>query len=29
MARLNDSYEFEFYFGASSETKARAAELRK
>jgi len=29
MVRLNDSFEFEFYFGASSETKARAAELRR
>jgi len=29
MVRLNDTVEFEFYFGASAETKARAAELRK
>lgn len=29
MVRLNDSYEYDFYFGASAETKARAAELRK
>ena len=29
MVRLNDTFEFEFYFGARAETKARAAELRK
>ena len=29
MARLTDSYEFEFYYGATHETKDRAAELRK
>ncbi len=29
MVRLNDSYEYDFYYGASAETKARAAELRK
>jgi very-short-patch-repair endonuclease len=29
MVRLNDTFEFEFYFGALAETKARAAELRK
>jgi very-short-patch-repair endonuclease len=29
MVRLNDSYEYEFYFGASPTTKAQAAELRK
>lgn len=29
MARLNDTFEYEFYFGASAETKAQAAELRK
>ena len=29
MVRLNDSFEYDFYFGATAETKARAAELRK
>lgn len=29
MVRLNDSYEYEFYYGASAVTKAQAAELRK
>ncbi len=29
MARLSDTHEYEFYFGASAQTKARAAELRK
>jgi very-short-patch-repair endonuclease len=29
MVRLNDSYEYEFYYGASNLTKAQAAELRK
>jgi len=29
MVRLNDSYEYEFYYGASSTTKAQASELRK
>jgi len=29
MARLNDTFEYEFYFGASAATKAQAAELRK
>jgi very-short-patch-repair endonuclease len=29
MVRLNDSFEYDFYYGASVETKARAAELRK
>lgn len=29
MVRLNDSFEFDFYFGASATTKALAAELRK
>ena len=29
MVRLNDSFEYDFYFGALAETKARAAELRK
>ena len=29
MVRLNDSYEFEFYFGASPTIKALAAELRR
>ena len=29
MARLSDTYEYEFYFGATAETKARAAALRK
>ena len=29
MVRLNDSFEYDFYFGASAETKAQAAELRK
>jgi very-short-patch-repair endonuclease len=29
MVRLNDSYEYDFYYGASPSTKAMAAELRK
>jgi len=29
MVRLNDSFEYNFYYEASLETKARAAELRK
>ncbi len=29
MVRLSDTHEHEFYFGASAETKTRAAELRK
>lgn len=29
MVRLKDSFEYDFYFGALAETKARAAELRK
>jgi very-short-patch-repair endonuclease len=29
MVRLNDSYEYEFYFGASPTTKAQATILRK
>jgi very-short-patch-repair endonuclease len=29
MVRLNDSFEYDFYFGASATTKALAAELRK
>jgi len=29
MVRLSDTHEYEFYFGASPQTKARAAELRK
>jgi very-short-patch-repair endonuclease len=29
MVRLNDSFEYDFYYGALAETKARAAELRK
>ena len=29
MVRLNDSYEYDFYFGDLAETKVRAAELRK
>lgn len=29
MVRLNDSFEYDFYYGATAETKARAAELRK
>ena len=29
MARLNDSFEYDFYFGASATTKALAADLRK
>ena len=29
MVRLNDSYEYDFYFGVSPYTKAMAAELRK
>jgi very-short-patch-repair endonuclease len=29
MVRLKDTFEFDFYFGALAETKARAAELRK
>lgn len=29
MVRLNDSFDYDFYFGALAETKARAAELRK
>ena len=29
MVRLNDSFEFDFYYGASPTTKSQAAELRK
>ena len=29
MVRLNDTFEYDFYFGALAEIKARAAELRK
>ena len=29
MARLSDNHDYEFYFGATPETKSRAAELRK
>jgi very-short-patch-repair endonuclease len=29
VVRLNDSFEYDFYFGASATTKALAAELRK
>jgi very-short-patch-repair endonuclease len=29
MVRLNDSFDYDFYYGALAETKARAAELRK
>ena len=29
MVRLNDSFEYDFYYGVLAETKARAAELRK
>jgi very-short-patch-repair endonuclease len=29
MVRLNDSFEYDFYYGASATTKAQAAELRK
>jgi len=29
MVRLQDSFEYDFYYGALAETKARAAELRK
>lgn len=29
MVRLNDSFEYDFYYGASAITKAQAAELRK
>ncbi len=29
MVRLNNSFEYDFYFGASAETKSRASELRK
>ena len=29
MVRLNNTFEYDFYFGASAETKARASELRK
>jgi very-short-patch-repair endonuclease len=29
MVRLNDSFEYDFYYGATAETKAQAAELRK
>ena len=29
MVRLNDSFEYDFYFGASATTKALAAEMRK
>ncbi len=29
MVRLSDTREYEFYFGATTETKARAVELRK
>ena len=29
MARLNDSFEYDFYFGASAPTKALATDLRK
>ena len=29
MVRLNDSFEYDFYYGATADTKARAAELRK
>lgn len=29
MARLDDTFEYEFYFGATVETKAQATELRK
>ncbi len=29
MVRLSNTHEYEFYFGASAETKSRAAELRK
>jgi very-short-patch-repair endonuclease len=29
MVRLNDSYEYQFYFGATVQTKSKASELRK
>jgi very-short-patch-repair endonuclease len=29
MVRLNDSFEYDFYYGANAETKTRAADLRK
>jgi len=29
MVRLHNSFEYDFYYGALAETKARAAELRK